>query len=128
MKNFEEPSYGWPAYSDFIITLLTGLVSLGFNVISNKFTWKFFYDNCRERKNDELRQAKATKAASCFYKSMYFMGASIWGYCVLKDEKYLPSSLLGHGDLSRLTEDYPKPNWPEGFKLYYLGTMGFHVH
>jgi len=51
-----------------------------------------------------------------------------WGYSVLKNEQYLPATLLGHGDLEYMNKGYPIQILPVGFKWYYLGTMGYHVH
>jgi hypothetical protein len=47
---------------------------------------------------------------------------------VLKNEPYLPASLLGHGSLETIGPSYPTPHQPIGFRWYYLGTMGYHVH
>lgn len=51
-----------------------------------------------------------------------------WGYSILKDEPYLPSMLLGHGDLTKMNGSYPYVKYPLGFKWYYLGSLGYHVH
>jgi len=94
----------------------------------NKLTWGFFYSVCKEKNNEELRQAKTLKACNSLYKGFYFITVTIWGYYVLKDAKYLPWTLLGHGNLQYLRENYPIHSWPEGLRPYYLGTMGYHVH
>lgn len=98
-SSFKEPSYGWPSYSDFYITLTFAVISFVVNYILNKLTWSFFYSYCKEKNNEKLRIGKTVKACNSFYKSLYFMLVTIWGYTVIKDEKYLPRALLGSGDL-----------------------------
>jgi len=92
------------------------------------FTWSFFYNICKEKKDEEIRLAKTTKACNSFYKALYFMGVTYWGYETLKDEIYLPVWLLGHGDLQNAAVGFPTYTRPPGLKMYYLGTMGYHVH
>lgn len=127
-SNFREPHYKWPELSDFYITIIFALMSVAINFILNKISWSFFYAVCKEKKDEEIRKAKTLKACNSFYKSLYFMSAAAWGYYILKDEKYLPRSLLGHGDLSLMNDNYPVHHWPIGLRCYYLGTMGYHVH
>lgn len=127
-KNFKEPSYRWPDYSDFYITLVFAGMSIVANFILNKITWRIFYAICKEKKDEEIRQAKTLKACNSFYKSIYFILSTAWGYYTLKNEKYLPSALLGHGDLTTINDNYPVHLWPVGLRCYYLGTMGYHVH
>jgi len=79
----------------------------------NKITWSFFYNNCKEKANESIRLAKTRKAADSFYKGIYFFGASIWGYYILRNEKYLPKELLGRGDASYFYADFPTHSWPE---------------
>ena len=94
----------------------------------NYFTWNFFYGICKEKEDEEIRYAKTKKACNSLFKAFYFITVSIWGYSILKDEPYLPKWLLGHGDLANMHADYPRVQWPKGLKIYYLGTMGYHVH
>ena len=94
----------------------------------NKLTWNFFYDNCKEKENEAIRLAKTQKSCDHFYKGFYFVIATVWGYIVMKDSNFLPTSLLGVGDFRRAFDNYPQVSWPRGLKGYYLGTMGYHLH
>ena len=38
---------------------------------------------------------------------MYYVGAVICGYYLMKDEDYMPKSLLGSGDFRNSFKDYP---------------------
>ena len=38
-KEFKEPDYGWPQYSDFYITVIGCAVSWGIQVVMNNYTW-----------------------------------------------------------------------------------------
>ena len=127
-SNFSEPEDGWADISDFGITLAAGLISLVANLLMNELTWDFFYKSCKEKNDEQLRIAKTKKSCNSFYKGVYYIAVAIWGYEVLKDEIYLPRSLLGSGDLLLINKGYPNYKMPEGLKYYYLGTLGYHVH
>jgi hypothetical protein len=47
---------------------------------------------------------------------------------VLKDAIYLPPQLLGTGSLSNLDAEFPYYTGSELFKVYYLASMGYHLH
>jgi hypothetical protein len=128
MFEFPEPSYGWPRFSDFYITVIGCAVSWIIQVVMNKYTWKFFYDNCKEKVNEEVRRSKTQKSCDHFYKGFYFIIATVWGYLVMKDSAFLPPSLLGKGDPRTAYDNYPHVTWPDGLRVYYLATMGYHLH
>ena len=111
-QNFQEPDYGWPAYSDFHITLIGAAVSFSVNLVMNKATWGYFYSVCKEKNDEEIRRAKTLKACNSLYKAFYFFFVTVWGYSVLKDSKYLPWTLLGKGNLNLMNENYPVHSWP----------------
>ena len=113
-KNFKEPVYGWPEYSDFWITLVGAMLSYTCNTIFNALTWNIFYNICKEKKNEEIRRAKTLKACNSFYKGIYFIFATYWGYTVLKDTAVLPPMLLGKGSLTTMHDNYPLTIWPVG--------------
>jgi hypothetical protein len=94
----------------------------------NCIFWSFFYAFCKEKEDEDLRRSKTLKACNSLYKGCYFIAVTIWGYYTLKDTEFLPSSLLGRSDYSHFNIGYPRVKWPEGMRLYYLGTMGYHIH
>lgn len=94
----------------------------------NKYTWPFFYEYCKEKQNNAVRLAKTQKSCDHFYKGFYFILATVWGYFIMKDTNFLPPSLLGKGNLSHCYDNYPVVSWPSGLKVYYLATMGYHLH
>lgn len=126
--NHEAPVYGWAEFSDFKITLMTACVSIIVNQVMNMLTWNIFYGLCKEKNDEELRKSKTLKACNSLYKGIYFIVVTLWGYQTLKDQDYLPTSLFGKGDYQHFNVNYPRQNWPEGMRTYYLGTMGYHVH
>ena len=107
INSFPQPEYGWPQYSDFYITIIGCAVSWITQITLNKMTWQFFYDNCKEKENEEVRLSKTQKSCDHFYKGFYFIVATVWGYIVMKDSNFLPRSLLGKGDLSHVHDNYP---------------------
>lgn len=68
------------------------------------------------------------KACNSFYKGLYFLAVTIWGFLILRNEKYCTPLLFGNGDLKYLNYELQTYERPRGFRLYYLGTMGYHVH
>lgn len=68
------------------------------------------------------------KAVKSFYKGGYFIIVVTWGYLILKNEYFMPASLLGNGDLNNLEAQFPNYQWPSTLKYYYLTTMGFHLY
>ena len=92
---FKEPEYGWPQYRDFYITGIASAVSWAIQTVMNKYTWNFFYKNCKEKNNEKVRQSKTQKSCDHFYKGFYFIIATVWGYLILKDSDFLPPYLLG---------------------------------
>ena len=128
LTEFKEPEYGWPQYSDFYITVIACVVSWAIQIVMNKYTWKFFYSNCKEKNNEQVRLSKTQKSCDHFYKGFYFIVATVWGFVMMKDSDFLPPYLFGKGDLSRSYENYPLINWPAGLRVYYMSTMGYHLH
>jgi uncharacterized membrane protein len=131
MRNtFKEPKEGWHQYTDFYVTILGGIFSYFLKNIVLLLTWNFVYRNCKETKDEEVRLAKTVKACDCLYKAIYFLAATIWGYVLLQDENFLPPALLGQGSYSNINKLYPYHNYkyPEGVRIYYLFTLGYHIH
>jgi hypothetical protein len=128
MSNYEAPAQGWAKYEDFYITIFSCAAIYILNYVFNKLTWRFFYAICKEQKDEEIRQAKTLKACNSFYKGVYFIFSTSWGYYLLRDEPYLSPLLLGGGDMSRIIESYPVVPYTQGFRYYYLATMGYHLY
>ena len=83
------------------------MVSYILHKVTDIVMWNFFYTYCKEKDDEELRIAKTKKACHSFYKGIYFVFVSIWGFLVLKDEKFLPPELLGKGSLQNINADFP---------------------
>lgn len=66
----------------------------------NMLTYDFFYRTCKEKKDEELRISKTLKACNSFYKAIYYICVTIWGYYILRDQYFVPPMLLGSGSLS----------------------------
>mmetsp|Transcript_27664 Transcript_27664/g.41948 ORF Transcript_27664/g.41948 Transcript_27664/m.41948 type:complete len:327 (-) Transcript_27664:120-1100(-) len=119
--------YSWPELSDLYLTVLA---SVGFAIVElaiRKVAYYAFIPFCKEQKNLKLRDIKSQKAAFNIYKFLYFLGASAWGYYVLKDQYYLPPTLGGKGVLMDGFKEFPYSKHASSLKEYILVTMGFHV-
>ena len=78
--NFKEPSYGWPSYKDFYITLIFAILSVIANMLMNLVTYNLFYSICKEKVNEEIRVSKTIKSCNSLYKAIYFILVTYWGY------------------------------------------------
>ena len=123
-----EPHYGWPKLSDFKITIISTILINLAEKFMKLFTWRYFYAVCKEKHDLVVRYDKTVKACHSFFDMFYYTLMGIWGYIVLKDAYYLPHYLGGAGDMDLSTQDYPIHPWPNGFKLYFLSSLGYHVH
>jgi hypothetical protein len=61
------------------------------------------------------------------FKFIYFTGATICGWLVLKDTDILPPILGGKGDLHNTFKTFPYIEYPKYYRLYFTGTMGYHL-
>lgn len=77
--------HDWPVLSDFYITIVSCLFIYISNFLVKMLTYDFFYRNCKEKIDEELRVSKTLKACSSFYKAIYYICVVIWGYNILKD-------------------------------------------
>lgn len=126
--NFKEPSFGWPTLIDFHITILGAVLTLLVKNIIISYSWSFFWRNCKEQKDEEIRYSKTYKASYSFFKLIYFTLVTLWGWYLMFDTYYLTPLLLGKGDMTLAGKDYPLHVPPKGLKYYYLGTMGYHLY
>ena len=55
---------------------------------------------CKEQKDIAMRESRTAKAAHSWHKFFYFTFATLWGYYVLKDEEYMPTTLGGTGSIT----------------------------
>lgn len=106
-EKYPNPASPWPKLTDFYITVLSAIFVYITDTISHKLTYNWFYNNCKEKKDNTIRVAKTLKACNNFYKGVYYTIIVIWGYFMLKDEYFMPASLLGSGDLSKIESKFP---------------------
>ena len=84
-------------------------------------------DTSTPAKFDEQTR-RSHKMAKMSVRVLYFIGATWWGYYVLKDEYWLPWELGGKGISYREAfKEFPYGNHPKGMKEYLLWTMGYHT-
>jgi len=73
------------------------------------------------------REERAEKGAINAFKACYYIIAWVVGYYFLRDIDALPSSLLGHGDLSKMMDEYPFWTKPAYFDLFFTASIGYHL-
>jgi hypothetical protein len=79
-----------------------------------------------------MLEIRLKKANNYIYKVVYYTGAAIWGYLIMKDLEILPTIMGGPGECS----DFFRPEGSEdpmftpvlaGLMTYSLVTMGYHI-
>jgi hypothetical protein len=73
------------------------------------------------------RDARTKKAVKNLFKFCYYTSATIFGWYTLKDSYLLPPALGGTGSFYHQYKDWPYQEHPPLYRLYFTGTMGFHV-
>jgi hypothetical protein len=96
-SSFETPPSGWTSVSDLYLALVSFCVLFVLKKIIVSCVYRFIYDKCKEKENEEVRVQKSIKASYAFFKAIYFIFASIVGYYIIRDEPYLSHHLLGKG-------------------------------
>jgi hypothetical protein len=80
-------------------------------------------------KDQDLVEIYKKKVSSNIYKFIFYLISTIFGFYVLKDLTFFPSSLLGKGEFKNLFIDgYPKLFYfekPEYFDMYYNFNLSF---
>lgn len=89
------------------------------------------YLNTEDTEKYNIGLIYAKKNATNFFKLCYYIFISCFGYYILKDLDYLPTTLGGSGVFSNMFKDgFDKSFFfakHEYFNYYYLGALAFHI-
>jgi hypothetical protein len=127
IKSRMPPGYKWPSVSDFWFTAVTAVV---FWVLEHSFQtvlYPWFYKYCKEKNDLEIRDKRTRKAVNNIYKFFYYSFSTAFGWYVMKDSYFFPPCLGGKGSLYAQFTDFPYITPPPLFKIYFTGTMGYHI-
>jgi len=86
-----------------------------------------FYKINKEKIDIRKKEARTKKAVKCIFKAFYMTFSSIAGWYTLKDSFVLPPSLGGSGSLYNTFETFPFVKFPALYRLYFTGSMGYHI-
>jgi hypothetical protein len=133
LRKNANPNYNFPSYADLLPSLLYVLIliilheifkKLSINKIENYLSRRYF-----EEGEEELIEIYKHKVSSNIYKFIFFLSSTIFGFYVLKDQKFFPWSMFGKGDFSLLYEEgYPNFFFfekPAYFDFYYNLNFSF---
>ena len=96
MRNKPE-DYRWPQLTDFWVTAVVAIVCFTLERVYDFMFYNYFYQTCKEKKDEEVRVTRSKKAVKNLFKFTYYLSAVIFGYITLKDSYVLPPSLGGKG-------------------------------
>ena len=96
----------FPKFTEFWQVLLGAFVTQTIRFVVHK-TMPGFFAPIAKGDDEESRKRYTVKACEHTYRGIYFTGATIWGWYVLKDSPYLYESLGGPpgGDLLKMRID-----------------------
>lgn len=126
-KEKKPDSYEWPELKDFYIT---AIVSVLFFLLEHYFieiVYPFYYPFCKEKKDLVIREEKTKKGVKNLFRFFYYSSSTIFGYIVLKDTIYLPTTLGGSGSIYNTYVDFPYVTPPPLYRFYFTGTLGYHI-
>jgi TLC domain len=81
--------------SDLLYGLFVAVFFAGMQYTIETVSYPFFYENCKERNNKSLREKKARKSATVFFKSLFYLGSVIYEYMFFMDAPWFPTFLGG---------------------------------
>jgi len=119
--------YEWPRFTDMWFTVAVAITCF---YLEKLFIWAlypWYYQICKEKKDERLRDIRTRKAISNIFRTVYYSVSSFAGWYALKDSFHLPPSLGGSGDLHNSLKDFPYPELPQYYRLYFTGAMGYHL-
>ena len=116
-----------PKFTAFWLVVLSALVLQTLRFIVCK-TMPGVFASIAKGDDEESRRRYTIKACEHFYRGIYFTGATIWGWYVLKDSPYLYESLGGPpgGDLLKMRVNSFFLEYNTDLLTYSLCTFGFH--
>ena len=127
-RKLDNPSYRWPDYTDFAITLaaIPG-VTLGKRVISMAFS-DYYERKLPAKYTGKAREIKIDKCVKGVLKVIYFSGIQIYGFLyVLSEQPYHAPSLFGNKSWDFIYKNYPYFEITPHLKFFYMVGLSYHV-
>jgi hypothetical protein len=94
---------------------------------SSNALYPYYWQICKEKQDERIRDIRTRKGVNNIFKTCYYLVAIIAGWFTLKDSFFLPASLGGAGSLWDNHKNWPYPELPKYYRLYFTGTMGYHI-
>ena len=104
-----------PGLSDFWVSFVAAIVVYTGEKVFVNATWTFFYNNVKQKKDEELRLKKTRKASEKMYYTIYFSLVTYYGYYVLSKSDFLPPMMGGKAgnDMVKQYINFPVIDDPE---------------
>ncbi len=115
-----------PKWSDLYITLAWALLISALREVSSRYFQMLGEKYVSHKKVG--RSARVKRFGDCFFKLIYFVSITIFGWKVLLPQSFMPTVLGGTGHYREAWVDYPRINASWDLKIYYLFQLGYHVH
>lgn len=120
--------FNFPHIKDYWRVLVGAVVFIILEEIIQAALFPLFKNVAKDQSDESMRTKYAKKAASCAFKTLYFTGATAWGYIVLKETNWLSWWMGGppDGSFENVNKNLPFNPFPPAVLDYSLFTAGYH--
>ena len=127
-RKLDNPSYRWPDYTDFYITLAAiPCVTLAKRVVAMAFSG-YYEKNLPAKYTGKARQIKIDKCVKGVLKVLYFSGVQVYGFLyVLSEQPYHAPTLFGTKSWAFIYKNYPYFEITPHMKFFYMVGLSYHV-
>ena len=112
------------------MTIVGAIVTQSYRGIIHMIMPAVFYPITKGGDDEAERKKYTYKATEHFFRGTYFLASAVWGWTVLKDSHYLPTSLGGPSDADlmsfKLGDSIMQPA-SQALLQYSFYTWGFHL-
>jgi hypothetical protein len=85
MKAAKPEGYEFPTIWDMWPTAVLAVMFIAIENVIKSYGYELFVPYCKDQNDKVLREIRAKKVATSFYKGLYFLVAVSWGYYALLD-------------------------------------------
>ncbi|KAL4491955.1 hypothetical protein ABPG72_008376 [Tetrahymena utriculariae] len=115
---------------DFYISVLTACIIAIIRFFIKQLFQKKIYDLLGERRKKTYEEGmkRADQLCKWSFDIIYYSFSTVIGYLIVKNQAFLPPTMLGHGQCSNLFMQYPEVPQIPYLRLFYLVQAGTHLY
>jgi len=127
-RAIEKPDLNLPKYSDLfpIFKYLVMLMVIRFICANYIFIYIAPYFVPEKKWNKEVRIEKIQRFGHVFFKLLFFVFVTIYGWILLKDKNWVPPIIGGYGETKYCWVNYPWLPVDDTMKDFYILELAYH--